>query len=52
VADATPLLYVPPVPTYALLLIGPVTLLAACLLAVGPARVLSQLRLARVLHEE
>jgi hypothetical protein len=52
VADDTPLLYVPPTPASALLLIGPVAVLAAGLLAAWPARAAARLRVADVLRAE
>nr|BFE86300.1 hypothetical protein GCM10020093_089010 [Planobispora longispora] len=52
VAENTPLFYVPPVPTWALLLIGPVTLLAMNLLAARPAATAARLSLAHALRTE
>ncbi len=52
VADFTPLAYYPPLSVWALVLIAPVTLLAANLLAVWPARRAARLRPGRVLRGE
>ncbi|MEO3863257.1 ABC transporter permease [Acrocarpospora sp. B8E8] len=52
VAESTPLLYVPPTPVGALLLIAPATLLAAAVLAVWPARTAARIRVADVLRAE
>src|SRR3984957_2878505 len=52
VAEFTPLAYRPPLALLVLLLIGPVTVLAANLLAVWPAQRAAGLRPAQVLHTE
>jgi ABC-type lipoprotein release transport system permease subunit len=52
VADTTPLLYVPPVAWWALVLIAPVALLAANLLAVRPGRRAASMRIGQVLRVE
>jgi hypothetical protein len=52
VAEYTPLHYVPPLAHWALLLIGPLTLLVAGLLAAWPARQAARLRLGDVLRAE
>jgi ABC-type lipoprotein release transport system permease subunit len=52
VANFTPLAYYPPLGVWALALIVPVTLLAANLLAVWPARRAARLRPGRILHGE
>jgi len=52
VAEFTPLAYRPPLAILALLLIGPVTMLAANLLAVWPGQRAAGLRPAQVLHTE
>jgi hypothetical protein len=52
VAEFTPLAYRPPLAILALLLIGPVTVLAANLLAVWPGQRAAGLRPAQVLHTE
>jgi hypothetical protein len=52
VAEFTPLAYRPPLAVLALLLIGPVTVLAANLLAVWPGQRAAGLRPAQVLHTE
>ena len=52
VANFTPLAYYPPLAVWALVLIAPVTLLAANLLAVWPARRAARLRPGRILHGE
>ncbi|GII03223.1 ABC transporter permease [Planobispora takensis] len=52
VAENTPLFYVPPVPTWTLVLIGPVTLLAMNLLAARSAGVAARLNLAHALRAE
>ncbi len=52
VADFTPLAYYPPLSVWALVLIVPVTLLAANLLAVWPARRAARLRPGRILRGE
>ena len=52
VAEFTPLAYQPPLAILALVLIGPVTLLAANLLAVWPGQRAAGLRPAQVLHTE
>ena len=51
-ADMTPLAYQPPVALLALLLIGPLALLAASLLAAWPARRAARLRTAQILRTE
>ena len=52
VADFTPLAYYPPLAVWALVLIAPVTLLAANLLAVWPARRAARLRPGQILRGE
>ncbi|MEN3357591.1 MAG: putative transport system permease protein [Mycobacteriales bacterium] len=52
VADYTPLFYVPPVAPWALLLVGPVVLLVANLLAAWPGRRAARLRIGDVLRAE
>ncbi|MGQ0716434.1 MAG: FtsX-like permease family protein [Pseudonocardiales bacterium] len=52
VADATPLLYVPPVAVAALVLIGPLALLVANLLAAPPGQRAARLRIGHVLRAE
>ncbi|MBO3746692.1 FtsX-like permease family protein [Streptosporangiaceae bacterium NEAU-GS5] len=52
VAEQTPVLFVPPAPTAALLLIAPLALLAANLLGAWPARVAARLRVAQILRAE
>jgi hypothetical protein len=52
VANFTPLAYYPPLAVWALALIVPVTLLAANLLAVWPARRAARLRPGRILRDE
>jgi hypothetical protein len=52
VANFTPLAYYPPLAVWALVLIAPVTLLAANLLAVWPARRAARLRPGRILRGE
>jgi hypothetical protein len=52
VANFTPLAYYPPLSVWALALIAPVTLLAANLLAIWPARRAARLRPARILRGE
>ncbi|TKK83906.1 FtsX-like permease family protein, partial [Herbidospora galbida] len=51
-ADATPLLYVPPVAAWALLLVGPVALLIANLLAAWPGRTAARLPAGLLLRAE
>jgi hypothetical protein len=51
-ADMTPMAYQPPLSALALLLIVPVALLAANLLAAWPARRAARLRTAQILHTE
>jgi hypothetical protein len=51
-ADMTPLAYVPPLALLALLLIAPVALVAANLLAAWPARRAARLRTAQILRTE
>jgi ABC-type lipoprotein release transport system permease subunit len=52
VADYTPLQYVPPLPHWALLLVGPLALLVAGLLAAWPAHQAARLRIGHVLRAE
>lgn len=52
VADSTPVQYVSPIATWALLLIAPATLLTASLLATWPARRAAKLRIAKILRTE
>jgi hypothetical protein len=52
VADYTPLQYAPPLAHWALLLVGPLTLLVAGLVAARPARQAARLRLGDVLRAE
>ena len=52
VADTTPIDYVPPVAVWALVLIAPVALLAAALLAAWPSHRAASLRVAHVLRTE
>ena len=52
VADFTPLAYYPPLSVWALVLIAPVTLLAANLLAIWPGYRAARLRPGRILREE
>jgi cell division protein FtsX len=52
VADTTPVEYIPPVAAWALLLIGPVALLAANLLAAWPSQRAASMRVAHVLRTE
>ncbi len=52
VADAMPFFYHPPLALVALLLVGPVTLLAANLLAVWPAWLSARTRVGHVLRAE
>lgn len=52
VADATPLYYVPPVAFWALILVAPVALVAANLLAVRPARRAASMRVGHALRVE
>ncbi|WP_066365739.1 ABC transporter permease [Herbidospora mongoliensis] len=52
VADTMPFFYQPPLALMALLLIGPVTLLAAVLLAVWPAHASTRVRVGHVLRTE
>jgi predicted lysophospholipase L1 biosynthesis ABC-type transport system permease subunit len=52
VADGTPLLYVPPLAVLALVLVGPVVLLVATLLAAVPARRAARLRVGDTLRAE
>ena len=51
-ADLAPLAYQPPLAPWALLLIGPLALLAASLLAAWPARRAARLRPAQILRTE
>ena len=51
-ADLAPLAYQPPLAPWALLLIGPLALLAANLLAAWPARRAARLRTAQILRTE
>ncbi|GAA0983507.1 hypothetical protein GCM10009555_055390 [Acrocarpospora macrocephala] len=52
VADATPLFYHPPLAVWALVLVGPATLLVANLLATWPGHLYTRLRPAHVLRAE
>jgi ABC-type lipoprotein release transport system permease subunit len=52
VADYTPLQYVPPVAVWALVLVAPLTLLVAGLLATWPGQQAARLRLGHVLRAE
>jgi ABC-type antimicrobial peptide transport system permease subunit len=52
VADSTPLQYVPPVAALVLVLIGPVALLLANLLAAWPSRRAASMRVSHVLRAE
>jgi hypothetical protein len=52
VADIMPLAYVPPIAVWALLLVGPLTLLLANLLAAWPGRIAGRLRIGHVLRTE
>jgi ABC-type lipoprotein release transport system permease subunit len=52
VAEYTPLQYVPPVAVWALFLVGPLTLLAAGLLAAWPGHQAARLRVGHVLRAE
>jgi hypothetical protein len=52
VADYTPLYYVPPVASWALLLVGPLALLVANLLAAWPSHRAARLRIGHVLRAE
>jgi hypothetical protein len=52
VADYTPLQYVPPLALLALLLVGPLALLVANLLAAWPGHQVARLRIAQVLRAE
>jgi ABC-type antimicrobial peptide transport system permease subunit len=52
VADYTPLYYVPPVASWALLLVGPLALLVANLLAAWPGHRAARLRVGQVLRAE
>jgi FtsX-like permease family len=52
VADYSPLQYVPPTPVLTLVLIGPLTLLLATLIAIWPARTAAKLDLGRILRSE
>ncbi|MEV1179332.1 FtsX-like permease family protein, partial [Nonomuraea sp. NPDC049784] len=52
VADIMPLAYVPPVAVWALLLVGPLTLLLANLLAAWPGRIVGRLRIGHILRTE
>jgi ABC-type antimicrobial peptide transport system permease subunit len=51
-ADQTPVLFVPPVATWALLLVTPLAFLFAWLLAVWPGRQAARLRIAHILRAE
>lgn len=51
-ADVTPLLYVPPVAAWALVLVGPVALLTANLLAAWPGRTAARLPAGQLLRAE
>ena len=52
VADTTPIEYIPPVAVWALVLVAPVALIAAGLLAAGPSHRAASLRVAQVLRTE
>ena len=52
VADTTPIEYIPPVAVWALVLVAPVALLAAALLAAWPSQRAASLRVAHVLRTE
>ncbi|MEQ1785823.1 MAG: FtsX-like permease family protein [Acidimicrobiales bacterium] len=52
VADTTPVEYIPPVAAWALVLVGPVALLAAILLAAWPSQRAASMRVAQVLRTE
>jgi ABC-type antimicrobial peptide transport system permease subunit len=52
VADYTPLEYVSPISLWALLLVGPATLLVANLLAAWPGRRAARLRISHILRTE
>jgi ABC-type antimicrobial peptide transport system permease subunit len=52
VANYTPLFYVPPVASWALLLVGPLTLLVANLLAAWPGYQAARLRVGHLLRAE
>ncbi len=52
VADTTPVEYIPPVAVWALVLIAPVALLAATLLAAWPSHRAASMRVAHVLRTE
>jgi hypothetical protein len=52
VAESTPMDYVPPVAVWALVLIGPVALMLAGVLAVWPSHRAASLRVAHVLRTE
>jgi hypothetical protein len=52
VADYTPVYYVPPLAMWALLLVGPLALLVANLLAAWPGHVAARLRVGQVLRAE
>jgi ABC-type lipoprotein release transport system permease subunit len=52
VADTTPLYYVPPVAVWALVLVAPIALLAAVILAAWPSQRAVSLRVAHVLRTE
>jgi len=52
VADTTPVEYIPPVAAWALVLVGPVALLAANLLAAWPSQRAASMRVAHVLRTE
>lgn len=52
VADTTPVEYIPPVAVWALVLVGPVALLAANLLAAWPSQRAASMRVAHVLRTE
>jgi ABC-type lipoprotein release transport system permease subunit len=52
VADTTPLDYVPPLALWALVLIAPLALLVAAVLAAWPAHRAASMRVAHVLHAE
>ena len=52
VADTTPIEYIPPIAVWALVLVAPVALLAAALLAAWPSQRAASLRVAHVLRTE
>jgi ABC-type antimicrobial peptide transport system permease subunit len=52
VADTTPVEYLPPVAVWALVLVGPVAIVAANLLAAWPSQRAASMRVAQVLRTE